>query len=355
VSPAGLRSARFAGDAALEACARSDGLLERGATGSAVGKVQQALMDLGHVLCEFGPDGVFGDETCRAVVAFQTAHGLDAQAVVRSDTMARLDELFAGEPAFQPPPGPAAATAQTLDLGSDSDAQAVARRAVDIAVELAGAGSHFLAGAAGARPGGREGTRQRPASVELAPGRTEPGDPAVFAARSEDGSVCAGRFDAGNGGMAGGRPLRYTDTDFIVYLAGLAALPEDRWKPFFRFYSPRRVGQRLLWGEDCRAQQHFDGPGLVNWCVERAAEPDHTVALDMTAWATDGAGTHPVALDEPDAAGDVVLRTVDGRFTHIGLLVGDGHVVLAEQPSVGVVTRRFSPGGWAVRRRLGSG
>lgn len=320
-------------------------------------------MDLGHVLCEFGPDGVFGDETSDAVAAFQTAHGLDPEQLgVGSETMALLDERFVHEPAPQILSGREPAT---VGLGLGSDVQAVARRAVDIAVALSDAGSHFLVGAAGACPGGREGTRKRPASVILEPARIEPSDPAVFAARFEGARLlCAGRFDARNGGMAGGRSLLYTDTDFIVYLCGLAALPEEQWKPFFRFYSPRRVGDRLIWGEDCRAQQHFDGPGLINWCVERATEPDHALDLDMTSWATNEAATHAVALNDPPLPGDIVLRAMDGRFTHIGLLVGDGdaagaggdwgRVVLAEQPSVGVVTRRFSPAGWAVRRRMGS-
>jgi len=67
-----------------------------------------------------------------------------------------------------------------------------------------------------------------------------------------------------------------------------------------------------------------------------------------------------VALTEPPRKGDLLLRALDGAFTHIGFLVGDndpgvpadlGHVVLAEQASVGVVLRRFSPSGWSLRRR----
>jgi peptidoglycan hydrolase-like protein with peptidoglycan-binding domain len=372
-----FRCHRFAADPLLESCSSAGATLSAGMAGGSVAKVQQALMDLGYVLREFGPDGVFGPETAEAVAAFNADIGLGRdQPVVGSSTLGALDEYFAGEPPVPPPDsdsrnaaGPRPPTIPA-NGGADDTAATLgyAALAVDAAVAQAAAGSHFLAGAAGARPGGSEGTRGRPAGVTLRAGRTDPSDPAVFAAMSDvDGrSACAGRFSAGNGGIAGGRPAASTDTDLIVYLAGLAASPESEWRPFFQFFSPRRVGAgrppsaQVVWGEDCRSKQHFDGVGLVNWCMEQAIGGRYPITLDLATWATDERLTQSVGLGEMARTGDIVLRAMDGRLTHIGLLVADGdpamptdhgHVVLAEQPSVGVVLRRFSPAGWAIRRR----
>ena len=365
-----LRSVHFAADPLLEACLSGTATLHAGMAEAAVAKVQQALMELGYVLRDYGPDGVFGRETGEAVAVFNSDIGLAADAVVGSRTMAALDDRIAAERSGQledatdtamqsPLPPAASSTAAT--------AAAYASRAVDAALAQAAGGAHFLAGAGGARPGGTEGTSLRPAGVTVTPARTDPADPAVFAARCEvhGPHVCAGRFNARNGGIAGGRPAASTDTDLIVYLAGLASLPEERWKPFFQFFSPRRfeggmLGSQLVWGEDCRAKRHFDGVGLVNWCLEQAVEARYPITFDIATWATDASGTDSVALTEPPRKGDLLLRALDGAFTHIGFLVGDndpgvpadlGHVVLAEQASVGVVLRRFSPSGWSLRRR----
>lgn len=369
-----LRSSRFACDPVLEACLSEQATLQAGRAEVAVAKVQQALMDLGYVLRDFGPDGVFGRETGEAVAAFNTDIALAVDYhVVGSRTMRALDDRFAHEPpgrledhadsAMQSPLQPPA----TISAEAAMAATEYASRAVDVALTQAAGGAHFLAGAAGATPGGSGGTYLRPAGVTIAPARTDPVDPAVFAAQSEVHGhyVCAGRFNARNGGIAGGRPAASTDTDLIVYLADLASLPEEQWKPFFQFFSPRRVEggmlrNRLVWGEDCRNKQHFDGVGLVNWCLEQAVGGRYPITFDIATWATDESGTDAVALHEPPRKGDIVLRAMEGHFTHIGFLLGyhdsgvpaqHGHVVLAEQASVGVVQRRFSPSGWSVRRR----
>jgi peptidoglycan hydrolase-like protein with peptidoglycan-binding domain len=339
----------------------------------AVSTVQQALMELGYGLPDFGPDGVYGDETADAVAAFHADIGAAADdRVVRSRTMAALDERFADEPP-EPvvestvPPAPTRLAPQEAGSGEAAiTAAAYASRAVDAALAQAAAGAHFLAGAAGQTPGSDGDGHGRPGVVTLAAACTDPVAPAVFAAQcGMDGvHLCAGRFNARNGGIAGGRPAAGTDTDLIVYLSGLAALPEEQWRPFFQFFSPRRATAAgkggLVWGEDCRAKQHFDGVGLVNWCLEQAVGARHPIAFDIATWATDASGTEAVALTAPPCKGDILLRAKAGWFTHIGFLVGDqhldvpadhGHVVLAEQAGVGVVQRRFSPRGWTVRRR----
>src|SRR6266550_3096578 len=93
-----LRSLRFATDPLLQACLAGEATLQPGLAASAVAKVQQALMDLGYRLRDFGPDGVFGLETAGAVAAFHAGIGLGADdRVVGSRTMAALDQRFADE------------------------------------------------------------------------------------------------------------------------------------------------------------------------------------------------------------------------------------------------------------------
>jgi hypothetical protein len=357
-------------DPLLDACRLGTATLYADMAGPAVAKVQQALMELRYVLRDHGPDGVFGPETGAAVAAFNAGNRLEAMPVVDSQTVAALAALIAVGPPEAPECPTNAAGESTLAAVNNGMSSAlpatekVVSRAVDLALAQAAQGAHFLTGSAGARPGGTGRSGMGPGGVTVTPGRADAADPAVFAAMCGR-HVCAGRFNAQNGGIAGGRPAGPTDTDLIVYLAGLAAVPEQQWKPFFQFFSPRRIeggmlGSQVVWGEDCRAKRHFDGAGLVNWCLGQAAEDHYELTFDLDTWSTDANGTEPVGIAEPPRRGDIVLRHLDGVFTHIGLLVADtepgvadlGHVVLAEQPGVGVVVRRFTPAGWSVRRRL---
>lgn len=359
-------------DPLLEACRAGTATLQPGMTGPAVAKVQQALIELRYALRDYGPDGVFGPETAAAVGQFNADNGRVAAAAVDNLTLAALAALVAID-VLEPLEDPANEAGESAPAGVDHlmtssvpAAADLASRAVDVALEQVAHGAHFLTGASGARPGRTDEQGRNSGGVPFAAGRTDPAEPAVFAGQCGQ-HVCAGRFNAQNGGIAGGRPAAATDTDMIVYLAGLAALPELQWKPFFQFFSPRRfeggmLGTQVVWGEDCRDKRHFDGSGLVNWCLTEAAGDDHAFAFDIDTWSTDASGTEAVSVAEQPRKGDIVMRRVDGVFTHIGLLVGDtdpgnhdaGHVVLAEQPGAGVVVRRFTPAGWSVRRRFSS-
>ena len=234
-----------------------------------------------------------------------------------------------------------------------------ARRAACIAMAQVADRSHSLRGAAGARPGEHDGTRRHPAGVTLVPSRTDPGDPAVFAAQC-GGHVCGGRFDHASGGIAGGRVARRTDVDLLVYLAELASLPEADWQPFYEFFSPRRFDDgseagRIVWGEDCRGRRHFDGPGLINWCLEQAVDARYPIVFDAARLT--GAGTVEVPVAGPFSPGDLVVGDRAGG-TEVGILAGDptgpevpGLVVLAGETAVGVVCRPFSPPDWTGRGR----
>ena len=103
-----LQSPRFAGDLVLEACFDNERLLQFGAEGPAVRKLQQALIDAGFPLPLFGVDGLFKSETQTAVRDYQRAHGLGVDGIVGPITMGELDTQFAAGPA-PAPPGPAPA------------------------------------------------------------------------------------------------------------------------------------------------------------------------------------------------------------------------------------------------------
>lgn len=89
-----LTSPRFQGDRRLELC--FDGLVEfqRGSAGESVRSIQQALIDIGYDLSEFGADNFFGEETERAVRAFQADVGFnddEVDGIVGENTLSRLD------------------------------------------------------------------------------------------------------------------------------------------------------------------------------------------------------------------------------------------------------------------------
>jgi peptidoglycan hydrolase-like protein with peptidoglycan-binding domain len=93
-----LTSPRFAGEPRLEACFDDEARLTIGATGPAVAKVQQALIDLGHDLGPSGADGVYGQRTWNAVKQFKAAQklGFEHMGDVGPGTMTRLNQLFPG-------------------------------------------------------------------------------------------------------------------------------------------------------------------------------------------------------------------------------------------------------------------
>ena len=102
-----LSSPRFSGDPVLEACFDNERLLRFGARGDAVRKLQQALVDAGFPLPNFGVDGIFGSETQTAVRNFQRASTIAVDGLVGPQTMGALDARFSGPtPPGPTPPGP---------------------------------------------------------------------------------------------------------------------------------------------------------------------------------------------------------------------------------------------------------
>jgi hypothetical protein len=100
-----LTSPQLARDDRLEAAARNSPPLRKGASGPAVAKLQQALIDAGYqmpITTARGsrpPDGIYGDETVRVVQSFQAAAGLMADGVAGTQTLQALDNRLSRPPA----------------------------------------------------------------------------------------------------------------------------------------------------------------------------------------------------------------------------------------------------------------
>ena len=94
-SPGGgtLQQPLFSGDHVLESIAKGVGSLREGARGPAVRAVQQFLVGQGQDVGRGGPDGSFGAGTKRALQAWQSAHGINADGVLGKDTLAEMEEL----------------------------------------------------------------------------------------------------------------------------------------------------------------------------------------------------------------------------------------------------------------------
>lgn len=90
-----MKSPRFADDPALQSVFRGERLLQSGDEGSAVEKIQQALIDAGFPLPKYGADSDFGGETETAVRSYQSAHGLETNGIIGTTTLGSLDALFA--------------------------------------------------------------------------------------------------------------------------------------------------------------------------------------------------------------------------------------------------------------------
>ena len=133
-----LAAPRFAGDLVLEACLDGERVLQQGANGEAVTKIQQALIDAGFPLPQFGADGSFGNETKTALKDFQRASSLVDDGKVGRSTMSALDALYSGgAPALPPaipvsPPPTTAPTVTTQTLVAAPDGTADTRTTVGV-------------------------------------------------------------------------------------------------------------------------------------------------------------------------------------------------------------------------------
>lgn len=90
-----LLSPPLALDPVLEATFDNERFLQRGNQGSAVRRVQEGLITLGFQLSEFGADGIFGKETEKQVIQYQSSKAIDADGIVGPVTLGMLDSDLA--------------------------------------------------------------------------------------------------------------------------------------------------------------------------------------------------------------------------------------------------------------------
>jgi peptidoglycan hydrolase-like protein with peptidoglycan-binding domain len=122
-----LTAARFSGNADLEAVYDDEGNISSGDSGPAVSLMQQALVDAGFPLPQFGVDGIFGNETRRALMDFQRSSSLSADGVLGPNTMSALNALYTGGapalpppvPVLPPPTAPPVVTSETIKSAPD--------------------------------------------------------------------------------------------------------------------------------------------------------------------------------------------------------------------------------------------
>jgi len=101
-------NARFSADPTLTRILAGTGDIRSGARGSHVQIVQQALMDVGYNMPQYGADGGFGAEGATAVKRFQRDMGLPQTGVVNKATLEKLAQIA-------PPPG------KTLERSAEFD------------------------------------------------------------------------------------------------------------------------------------------------------------------------------------------------------------------------------------------
>ncbi|HEY9830853.1 MAG TPA: peptidoglycan-binding protein [Stenomitos sp.] len=98
-----LQSDRFRDDQRLQAAASNRPPMRIGERGSAVQKLQQALIDLGFPMPistqrSGKPDGAYGNETATTVTKFQSMHGLQVDGIAGQQTLTKLDQLLTKSP-----------------------------------------------------------------------------------------------------------------------------------------------------------------------------------------------------------------------------------------------------------------
>lgn len=71
----------------------SGGSLKKGSRGDAVKKLQQKLIDAGYGVGPDGADGIFGNNTFKALVMFQEDHGLNVSGEADAETMEAFSEV----------------------------------------------------------------------------------------------------------------------------------------------------------------------------------------------------------------------------------------------------------------------
>jgi peptidoglycan hydrolase-like protein with peptidoglycan-binding domain len=251
------------------------GLLKEGDTGPAVVHVQQLLNAVG---ADLTVDGIFGPATASAVMAFQKAYGIPASGVVGTVTMSALETA-----------GTAMDT--VLQLGDKGPAVLILQRQLT---------------ALGYNTGGTDG---------------------VF---GPDTQAAVEAFERAEGltvdGIAG--PL--------VHQALLRAMETNRGMTANQSlaaaivgFAQQYVGYAYSWG-GASPSTGFDCSGFVQYVFAHFG-----IDLPRTSYAQYDVGTR-ISLDQLEP-GDLVFFSTDGYgASHVGIYIGGGHFIAADNYATGV-------------------
>jgi peptidoglycan hydrolase-like protein with peptidoglycan-binding domain len=109
-STAVLQSKQLQGDARLEAAANNNPPFHYDETGTAVKKLQQALVDAGYpmpkTMSKGTPDGIYRDETFKTIQKFQRDQKIKIDGIAGKDTLNHLDQLLLLLSPLPPPTPP---------------------------------------------------------------------------------------------------------------------------------------------------------------------------------------------------------------------------------------------------------
>ncbi len=109
-----LTSKKFSGNAILEAVYDGKTITMKGASGGHVKLIQEALIEQGFKLPKYGADGIFGNETRAAVMAYQQRNNLKSNGIVNQSTIRSLDKKYNTGPVKPEDEAEISATAEAL-------------------------------------------------------------------------------------------------------------------------------------------------------------------------------------------------------------------------------------------------
>jgi N-acetylmuramoyl-L-alanine amidase len=100
--------------------------LKIGDHGSFVKEIQEDLIRIGFPLPKYGADGIFGEETENAVMAFQKRYGLRVDGIVGPETLSKLSEVVKQKLSHEEFPLPE----RTLKIGDEGEEVKMLQRAL---------------------------------------------------------------------------------------------------------------------------------------------------------------------------------------------------------------------------------
>ena len=106
--------------------------LKRGMSGSDVKELQQKLIDIGYSCGPDGADGVYGNNTFRAVVAFQEDHGLTVTGEAGRETIEAFTETYTVTPEPDPEPDQKEYDLPELETGDSGPAVVLLQAALNV-------------------------------------------------------------------------------------------------------------------------------------------------------------------------------------------------------------------------------